>query len=65
MQNCWRAIFKLFGKFLECIVHLHNCWRCSKVVEELVRFFIRSQVDQRTVTTHQRQIPVQNNAETS
>jgi len=29
MQNCWRAIFKVFGKFQECKVPLHNCWRCS------------------------------------
>ena len=27
MQNCWRAIFKIFGKFQECKVQLHNCWR--------------------------------------
>jgi len=30
MHNYWRAIFKIFDKFLECIVQLHNCWRCSK-----------------------------------
>ena len=29
MQNCWRAIFKVFDKFKECKVQLHNCWRCS------------------------------------
>ena len=28
MQNCWRAIFKVFGKFQECKVQMHNCWRC-------------------------------------
>ena len=27
MQNCWRAIFMVFGKFQECKVQLHNCWR--------------------------------------
>ena len=25
MQNCWRAIFKIFNKFQECKVQLHNC----------------------------------------
>ena len=29
MQNCWRAIFKIFSKFQKCKVQLHNCWRCS------------------------------------
>ena len=29
MQNCWRAIFKVFDKFQECKVQLYNCWRCS------------------------------------
>ena len=33
MHNCWRAIFKIFDKFLECIVQLHNCWRCSNMKE--------------------------------
>ena len=28
IHNCWRAIFKIFDKFLKCIVQLHNCWRC-------------------------------------
>ena len=32
MHNCWRAIFKVFGKFLECIVQLHNCWRCPNQI---------------------------------
>jgi len=29
MQNCWRAIFKVFDKFQKCKIQLHNCWRCS------------------------------------
>ena len=28
MANCWRAIFMVFGKFLECITQM--VWRCSK-----------------------------------
>ena len=32
MANCWRAIFIVFGKFLECITQIANCWRCSKAL---------------------------------
>ena len=45
MQNCWRAIFEVFGKFQECKVQLHNCWRCSKALcsfQKISRFPITS-----------------------
>ena len=31
MHNCWRAIFMVFGKFLEYIVQLDKCWRCLRI----------------------------------